>query len=191
MSNALLVQDKLALRYAKALFSMALENDALDWVIYNINALSHLFDSQPNLSTWLSSPSLSQGAQQRFVAEYLFEDAHWLIRRFLTLLVINRRLVYLPFIAKQFSALVDTHKKIATAKVTTAVPLSEEKVNQLKVTLKQRFQLNDIRLTQFVDSQILGGLVIELLDQRIDSSLATQLAHIQRILVPNRVSLPA
>lgn len=191
MSNDLLTENKIGFRYAKALFSLALKNDGLDWVIYNINALAHLFETQPALCDWLASPKVSQEEQRDFISKYLLEDAHWLVERFLKLLVENRRLVYFPVVAEQFSALVDQHRRIASAKVTSAVPLSDEKAGQLKEALKRRFNLTDVRLTQTVDSSILGGLVVELLDQRIDSSLRTQLAQVHKALVPNRVSLPA
>ena len=62
-------------------------------------------------------------------------------------------------------------------KVTTAVPLTDEQRDNLKER-PSRYSGRDSFLVEVVDADLLGGLVIQVGDSRIDGSLRTRLQSI-------------
>lgn len=68
-----------------------------------------------------------------------------------------------------------------TARVTSAVPLTEEEQSQMDASLRQRFGDN-LEIQYRVDDSILGGVVVRVGDRLIDGSVARKLATLRERL---------
>src|SRR3546814_4525428 len=86
----------------------------------------------------------------------------------------NRRLAQIGGIIRAFTLLVSNHRGETTAEVTSAHPLSADQVSALAAQLKSRVG-RDVAIDLKVDPQILGGLVVKMGSQMIDSSIRTRL----------------
>src|SRR3546814_16473947 len=75
---------------------------------------------------------------------------------------------------RAFTLLVSNHRGETTAEVTSAHPLSADQVSALAAQLKSRVG-RDVAIDLTVDPQILGGLVVKMGSQMIDSSIRTRL----------------
>src|SRR3546814_4590473 len=75
---------------------------------------------------------------------------------------------------RAFTLLVSNHRGETTAEVTSAHPLSADQVSALAAQLKSRVG-RDVPIDLKVDPQILGGLVVKMGSQMIDSSIRTRL----------------
>ena len=93
---------------------------------------------------------------------------------FLGVLAENRRLNQLPVIIKSFRALAAAHRGESSAEVTSAHPLSAAQVTELKQQLRTRLG-RDVSVDLSVDPSLLGGLVVKIGSQMIDSSIKTRL----------------
>jgi len=95
-------------------------------------------------------------------------------RSFLGVLARNRRLGQLPAIIRAYRRLAAAHRGEATAEVVSAHPLDEEQVDQLRQSLRARVG-RDVSVDLRVDPELLGGLVVRVGSQMIDSSIRTRL----------------
>src|SRR3546814_6937423 len=95
-----------------------------------------------------------------------------LTQDFLGVLAENRRLAQIGGIIRAFTLLVSNHRGETTAEVTSAHPLSADQVSALAAQLKSRVG-RDVAIDLKVDPQILGGLVVKMGSQMIDSSIRT------------------
>ena len=97
-----------------------------------------------------------------------------LTTKFLGVLAQNRRLAELGSVIAAYNALASAHRGEATADVTSAHPLDAKQVTALKTQLKAKIG-RDVAANLNTDSVSLGGLVIKIGSQMIDSSIRTRL----------------
>ena len=71
--------------------------------------------------------------------------------------------------------------KQATAKVTSAKPLSDKQKENIKSMLSEHFSL-DVDVEVIIDEEILGGLVVQMGSKMIDTSLLTRLKSIKNVM---------
>ena len=75
---------------------------------------------------------------------------------------------------------------IQEAVVTSAVPLSEQEKEQLAAVFEERLG-KKLRIVNVVDSDLLGGLIVQIGDRLYDGSLKTKLTRFRRQLTRSRV----
>jgi F-type H+-transporting ATPase subunit delta len=97
-----------------------------------------------------------------------------LTTKFLGVLAEARRLSQLPAAIRAFETLLSQHKGESRAEITSAHALSDEQVAALQKNLKTRVG-RDVAVDTKVDPSILGGLVVKIGSQMIDSSIRTRL----------------
>ena len=79
---------------------------------------------------------------------------------------------------RAFREMAARHRGEVTAEVTSAHPLSDEQVADLKAALKEKLG-KDVTLEARVNPAILGGLVVKVGSRMIDTSLRTRLMTVK------------
>ena len=169
------VQASLGGRYALALFELARDGKAIDAVEASLAAIRDALDQSDDFRELTTSPMIARGAATKAVlatADQLGIDAT--TRSFLGVLAENRRLGALTDIIRAFRQLAARHRGEATAEVTSAHPLGPDQVDELKQQLRLRLG-RDVSVDLAVDPSLLGGLVVRIGSQMIDSSIRTRL----------------
>ena len=169
------IQAGLGGRYASALFDLAVEARAVDRVEQSLTAVREALAASGDFKTLTASPVIARGEAVKAVlaaADQLGLDAT--TRSFLGVLAENRRLGALPQIIRAYRTLAARHRGETTAEVTSAHPLTAEQVDELKQQLRRRVG-REVSVDLAVDPQILGGLVVRIGSQMIDSSIRTRL----------------
>ncbi len=169
------IQASLSGRYATALFELARDGKAIDSVGKSLESIKAALAQSGDFSKLTTNPLLSRAAAAKAVAavaKSLKVDA--LTTKFLGVLAQNRRLGELGAIISAYAALAAAFRGEATAEVTSAHPLDKAQVAALKANLKTKVG-RDVAVTQKVDPAILGGLVVRIGSQMIDSSIRTRL----------------
>lgn len=169
------IQASLAGRYASALFELAEQNRTIDAVERSLTTVRDALDQSAEFRAVTTSPVLARGAAAKAVlaaADGLGVDP--VTRNFLGVLAENRRLAELPAIVRAFRHLAARHRGEVTAEVASAHPLSAEQVEELKQQLRRRVG-RDVAIDLSVDPSLLGGLVVRVGSQMIDSSIRTRL----------------
>ena len=178
------IQASLGGRYAYALFELAREAKTIDGVEESLVAVRDALAQSDDFRLLTTSPLVARGAAVKAVqavAESIGIDQT--TRNFLCVLAENHRLAQLPAIIRAFRSLAAQHRGETTAEVASAHPLSDEQVDQLKQQLRMRIG-RDVNVDLTVDPALLGGLVVRIGSQRIDSSIRTRLnalAHVMKV----------
>ena len=169
------IRASLAGRYATALFALAQENSSIDAVQASLDTLSEAMAESDDLKELTNSPVLSRddaGKAIAAIAKSLGLDK--LTTNVLGVLAANRRLDKISAVIRAFSTLASSHRGEITAEVTSAHPLDKKQIDALKAQLKIRVG-SDVSVSTAVDPSILGGLVVKIGSQMIDSSIKTRL----------------
>ena len=169
------IRASLAGRYATALFALAEENNSIDAVQDSLATVSNAMAESDDLRALTNSPVVSRddaGKAIAATAKSLGLDK--LSANVLGVLAANRRLDQIPAVIRAFSTLASDHRGEITAEVTSAHPLDDKQIDALKAQLKKRVG-SDVSVSTAVDSSILGGLVVKIGSQMIDSSIKTRL----------------
>jgi F-type H+-transporting ATPase subunit delta len=169
------IQASLSGRYATALFELARDSRALPQVEASLGGVRQALDESATLRLLVASPVVSRGDATKAVAAVAGElklDAT--TTNFLGVLAQNRRLNQLPQIIRAFRQLAAQYRGETTADVISAHPLDAEQVDALKQQLRTRLG-RDVNVDLSVDPSLLGGLVVKIGSQMIDSSIKTRL----------------
>jgi F-type H+-transporting ATPase subunit delta len=157
------------------LFELARDAKAIDGVEASLATVRQALTDSPEFKALTTSPLLGRVDAAKgiaAVAGVLQLDAT--TTSFLGVLAHNRRLNQLPAIIRAFRGLASLHRGETTAEVTSAHPLSDAQVGELKQQLRQRIG-RDVAVELNVDKDLLGGLVVRIGSQMIDSSIRTRL----------------
>lgn len=169
------IQASLAGRYATALFELARDARAIDTAEQSLIRVRDAVAQSDDFRRLITSPLVSRDQAKRAVeaaAGPIGVDST--TRNFLGVLAQNRRLGELPAIVRAFRTLAARHRGEATAEVSSAHPLTPDQVEDLKAQLRRRVG-RDVNIDLSVDPDLLGGLVVRIGSQMIDSSIRTRL----------------
>ena len=169
------IQASLSGRYAVALFELARDGKTLDSVGESLNAIKQALAESADFKALIVSPVVSRDVATKTVAAVATSiGLDPLTGNFLGVLAQNRRLAQLPAVIRAFETLLSNHKGEARAEVTSAHPLGKTQITALQKSLKARVG-RDVAIDAKVDPAILGGLVVKIGSQMIDSSIRTRL----------------
>ena len=162
-------------RYARALFDLALEESALEATEADLGRIEAMMDESEDLQKLIKSPVFTAEEQLAAISALLDKaELSGNVGNFVRVVTSNRRLFSLPGIVKAFRKILTQHKGEQVAEVTSAQPLSDEDMTALKGSLKDALG-KDIAINAKVDPDILGGLVVKVGSQMVDSSVRTKL----------------
>jgi F-type H+-transporting ATPase subunit delta len=169
------IQASLSGRYATALFELARDAKAIDPVEASLARVRGALEQSPEFARLTRSPIVSRSDAAKAVAVAAEAiDVDDLTTNFLGVLAQNRRLAQLPAIIRAFRMLAASHRGETSAEVTSAHPLTDDQVDALKQQLRTRIG-SDVAVDLSVDPSLLGGLVVKIGSQMIDSSIKTRL----------------
>jgi F-type H+-transporting ATPase subunit delta len=161
----------IAKRYAVALFELTHDQGTDESTMAELLAIREVLVQNSEFTKALLSLRINEDTKRQVVKNLIEMTFDY------------RRIQYLPAIITKYEELVNKAAGIVNATVQTAVPLSDEQVLRLKEKLVARFQASEVRLTQIVDENILGGVIVKANDQILDGSLATKLAAIRQSII--------
>lgn len=162
-------------RYAAALYELAADNKAVAAVESDLEKLGAALAESADLAALIRNPQVGRDAAAKAMEGIgkLLGLAP-LTQNFLGVLSANRRLSALPEIVRAFAAIAAAARGEVTAEVTSAHPLSSAQLKTLTEKLRAR-EGKEVKVKANVDPEILGGLVVRIGSQQIDSSIRTRL----------------
>ena len=105
-----------------------------------------------------------------------------LLTKFLSFLVIKRRLFYLDKILKSFIETCSIKRGELKAELTSAKSLTENEINNIKEELTKNFS-SKIRLNYKHDSSLIGGLIVQVGSTMVDTSIKNKLQQIENRMI--------
>lgn len=169
------IQASLPGRYASALFDLASEAGTVTAVESDLETLDAALSESADLRALIKNPEISRKQIASVMAglgQHL--GISELTGRFLGVLADNRRVSALPGMIRAFATIAAAQRGEVQAEVASAHALSEEQIATLETRLRAR-EGRTVKLKSRVDPGLLGGLVVTIGSQRIDSSIRTRL----------------
>jgi len=105
------------------------------------------------------------------------------MRRFITLVIRNKRVEFLPAILRSYRQLYRKENGITRAWLTTATE-NPELVERLTLLMKEQ-GFKKIDFETEVDPKLIGGFIVQIEDKRLDASISSQLINIRKELEEN------
>jgi len=177
-----MIPGSIARRYAKALFSLAVEKGRIEAWSDTLVALGQAVDQSPELRDVLQNPAYTREVRAAVVgklAESLQLDAE--PAALLHLLGDRNRLGGLSAIVGAYRELADAELGRVRARVTSAVPLDDDAIQAIAEKLSAATQ-KKVLVERAVDPAILGGVVAQVGSVVYDGSLRTQLEDLRSAL---------
>jgi F-type H+-transporting ATPase subunit delta len=177
-----MIMGSIARRYAKALFSLAVETGRVEAWASSLLSLKVAVEGSPDLRDVLSNPMYSK-EQRRAIVEKLAAglalDAE--PRGLLLLLGDRNRLSYLSAVVDTFRDYADQHLGRLRAKVTSAVKLEDAAAQAMAEKMSQATKAK-VLLDRVVDPAILGGVIAQVGSLVYDGSVLAQLEDLRKQL---------
>ncbi|SFT11053.1 F0F1 ATP synthase subunit delta [Sphingobacterium wenxiniae] len=171
-----------ASRYAKSLIDLAQEQNSLEAVKQDIEAVIVVLKSNSQLLAVLKNPIIS-GDKKNQVLNALFNGKiSPVIVSFFTILVNKGRAAILLDIAQEFVREYNEVKGIVHATVTSAAPLSEANQTALQKQIAAEIKA-EVVLKNIVNPTLIGGFVVRVGDRQVDASIAGKLNKLEKHFV--------
>ncbi|BEU88196.1 ATP synthase F1 subunit delta [Selenomonas sp. TAMA-11512] len=181
-----MINTQLAKKYARAIFEIAQESGKLETYETNLRDIRSTVCGQSELQRFVEDPQIPVTAKKSvvekiFSGDTLVKDVY----NFLLLLVDKRRMALLNAIVDEFKTLSNEALGIAIADVTTAVKMDEAQAQGLKAKL-QEVSGKRVELRTHVDAGIIGGVIVQMGDKRIDGSVTGRLQALKSEIMANQ-----
>lgn len=175
MADTTSLESGVAERYATALFELARDAGTLDEIEADLKQFAGLVEESADLKRLVRSPVFSADEQRRAISAVLDKaEIGGLVGNFIRVAAQNRRLFAVPDMITAFGRLLASYRGEVSAEVTSAEPLSEAHLDDLKAALKASLG-RDVSLETHVDSSLIGGLIVRVGSRMIDGSIKTKL----------------
>lgn len=164
--------------YAEALMAVAKEHNLTEPFGEDIRSLLSLLEGSEELRQFLASPILSADKKKAVLRQILGEQINPFIVNFLMLLVDRRRILFLEGIGKQYLALLRQLNQTVLAEVSSAISLSDAQQQAVREKVMAMTGARQVELELKIEPELIGGVIIRVGSQVIDSSLRGQLRRI-------------
>jgi len=171
---------RLAGRYAKSLIDLAIEKNQLTAVYNDILFLQEACKISKEFVVLLKSPIVKADKKGKVLDAITGGKISVITATFNKLLLQKGREFFLPEIITAFIHQYKEHLGIQTAKLTTAVPISEDLKQSILDKIGAVRTGKTIELETAVDESLIGGFVLEVGDQLVDGSIAFDLKNIKK-----------
>lgn len=173
-----------ATRYAKALFDVALtENAELAKLSTDLAEVTEVLTANRELRLVTDRASIPDAARIAIIEQVADKlGVATPVKKLLVVLTRGRRLNLLPDLSAVFRERLLAHQNIVRADVTSAAALSPEKAKALEERLAQMTG-KKVELSVSVDPALLGGVVARIGGTVYDGSVKTQLQRLRQELV--------
>jgi F-type H+-transporting ATPase subunit delta len=170
--------EEIARVYATALFGAAKDRGKLDAIHDQLGQFVDALRDNRDLQLFLFSPYFSS-AEKIEGLKRAVSDAEPELLNFLELLLEKHRMPVIFRIRSQYDALWDKENKRLGVIVTSAVELDPEIVKRIGSEIEEQTG-NTVELQSNVDPDILGGLVVQVGNMVLDTSIRNRLEKLRK-----------
>ena len=170
--------EEIAEVYGRSLFEVATEHDITDEIREELGQFADALDSDHDLAVFFFSPYFSTPEKKDGLGK-LLDGASDTLVNFLELLIEKHRMPAIFRIRRHYDSLWESANKILPVQIATAIALDEGVAKQLGEQIEQTTGQR-IELTQRVDPEILGGIVLRVGNSILDASIRNRLENLRK-----------
>ena len=170
-----------ARRYAEAAFELALRDDAPDAWRDDL-AVAAGFVADERVAAVVGSPALPIADRRAVLESLLGGRVRPQVANRARLLTERGRADLLPAVASEYRRLLNRHRGVVDAVVTSAAPLNADETAAVRGRVEQMSGAA-VELQSVVDPALIGGLTIRVGDRLLDASVRGRLERLRDQLV--------
>ena len=173
-----------AKRWAKALMELACEDENIskEDILDDLREIADTISSSDELSNVISNPSVSTEEKQIVLCKLFQNSIMPIVYNFLFVLNLRKRLGMISEIAVEFGKELEILKNITRVDVTSAINLSEEKMNEVKAKISEKLN-KEVIIDWEVDNDIIAGLIFKIDETIIDNSIRHKLEYLSKEII--------
>ena len=164
--------------YARSLFEVAQEHDALDEIHEQLGEFADALDGNREMQVYFFSPYFSSQEKKDGISKVL-DGADEYFLRFLELLAERHRMPVLFRIRREFDGLWAEERKLLEVSVTSAVRLEQDVIDTIGKRIEEQTGRH-VELESRVDPEVLGGLVLRVGNMVMDASVRNRLERLRK-----------
>jgi len=177
-----MTEQKVSLRYAKAIYENAQELGIQDLINQDFKLISKMLKLSKELVAFLKSPIISK-FKKKEIFKVIFEDKlNNLTYKFIMLLADKQREYLIVDIVNQYDIIYNLEKNILVVKVTTANQIDEVMKSKIANSITQWFG-KIIHDEYNVNKDILGGILIRIDNWVYDATISHQLEMLRHKMI--------
>jgi len=164
--------------YARSLFEVAQEQDALDTIHEQLGQFADALSESRELQMYFFSPYFSSQEKKEGIGKVI-EGGDEYFMRFLEMLAERHRMPALFRMRREFDTLWRRDQNLLPVSITSAVELDEETTKGIGSKIEEQTG-RTVELESSVDPDVLGGLVIQVGNFVLDTSVRSRLDRLRR-----------
>ena len=166
-------------RYAKSLIDLAQEQNIVEDIRNDMDLFLHTLKASPELKAVLANPIVSHSKKIKILDEVFGGKVNKVSIAFFKLMVNKGRAEILYPAALEFVNQYDVIKNITKATVVSATELSEANKKTIIAEI-ERSTKGTVKLTAKVDPALIGGFILTVGDEQVDTSISSSLARLKK-----------
>ena len=175
-----MLNPRLATRYAKSLIDLSNERKELEKVFEDMLLMQKICSGNRDFVVVLRSPVIPPDKKIKVVEAVTKGKVSKITDGFIRLLIKKGRESNLPEVITAFIEQYKRFKNIYIAKLTTAVPISEELKKTIIKRIRATTDMQQVEMETIVDKDIIGGFVLQIGDLLVDGSISYDLKEVAR-----------
>ena len=171
------MQSRAAIRYAKAMYDIANEENSINEVYKDMNFINELNSDSLDFKNLVSNSQTNFQDKKKLILS-LIKQSNALTEKLIDLLIHNKRVKIIGDIASSFIQLYNKHNNIKEATIITASPIN----NELESKILSMINIKDaksVNLTNVVNPNIIGGFIIRFDGKEYNASVKQNLNNLK------------
>ncbi len=167
--------------YARAMYAVAAEQGEEQQLGEELSALGQAIAGIPEFDLFAGSPLVGASDRDAAVEKTFRGRVSGVLADSLAVISSKGRLALMPAIVEAYRQELRERGGVIDAEVVSAVELTDELRSALRQAIRKHTG-KDAEITEQVDPDILGGLIVRTAGQKIDTSVAAQLGKLSESL---------
>lgn len=169
-------------KYSSAMFELAQEQNKLELIEEQLGYVASVMDEQPELRSFLKNPTITNDAKIKLIGTIFESSIDKIALHFIYVMIKRGRDRYIEQAIAAFIKKSRKARGILDAIVTVAEPITADVEASVQSKLRE-VTGKDVILSVLQDPSIMGGIIIQVGDKRIDGSISRRLEELEKSLL--------
>jgi F-type H+-transporting ATPase subunit delta len=174
-------ESRAAIRYAKAIFSLANESDMSLRVYEDMLFYIDLSSNEKSFSEMLANSVINTKSKHDIILS-LNNNTSALSKNLIGLLIFNKRLSILVDVCNAYKSLYEKANNMTKAIVVTALPITDN-IREAALLKINSISSKKVEINNIIDKNILGGFILRYDGKEYNASLSNKLQKIKKELI--------
>ena len=171
----------LSTRYAKALYSFALERGEENEVYREMKMLAHQLLQVPELQRAINKPILANEQKEQLLATASGGEISNSTKRFFRFVLQKEENENLRYMASAYLTVYRKAKNIIHSRYISACEVDDEMLTKIRTLISKNYDKSTIiELESQVNPELIGGFILQIDDKKADASVSGELKRMRK-----------